>query len=109
MTATSMATPEFMHWTWDDIEPLYAELEAREVRAENAETFLSDWSALSERLQELGARLYLATTLDTSDERASDRYRTFVQDVQPRIQEAEQRLKGMLRIPVQRRKAWRSR
>lgn len=96
MTATSMATPEFMHWTWDDIEPLYAELEAREVRAENAETFLSDWSALSERLQELGARLYLATTLDTSDERASDRYRTFVQDVQPRIQEAEQRLKGML-------------
>src|SRR5437899_429212 len=81
--------PEFMAWTWADIEPQYAALAERELNAETVHQFLRDWSALSDRVGELGTRLHLATDMNTADEEASARYQAFVKDIVPKVQEVE--------------------
>jgi oligoendopeptidase F len=96
MVALHTDSPEFMQWTWEDIEPRYRELEERDVTAETVADYLNDWSTLAARVEELGTRLEVATTINTADESASTRFRAFVQDVQPRIKEAEHRLKQKL-------------
>jgi oligoendopeptidase F len=81
--------PEFMAWTWADIEPQYAALAEREINADTVDQFLRDWSALSDRVSELGTRLHLATDMNTADEEASARYQDFVQEIDPKVEEAE--------------------
>lgn len=91
--ATALAeTPEFMTWTWDDIEPRYRELEGRTLVLETIGDFLEEWSRLADQIGELASRLKVATDVDTADEDAAARYRTFVQDTSPKVDEAEHRL-----------------
>src|SRR5437763_16642544 len=91
--ATALAeTPEFMTWTWEDIEPRYRELEGRSLIREDIGDFLQEWSELADQIGELASRLKVATDVNTADDEASARYRTFVQETSPRIEEAENRL-----------------
>jgi oligoendopeptidase F len=96
MATAEAQTPEFMSWTWEDIEPQFDELQERELASENVEQFLRDWTDVASRVYELGTRLEVATTLDTSDEEASKKFRSFVHDVKPRVSEREQGLKEKL-------------
>jgi oligoendopeptidase F len=84
--------PDFMTWTWADIEPRYAELQGREVAAENVDGFLRDWTHLSQQVDELGTRLKLETDQNTADEAVAERFRGYVEEIQPKITEAEHRL-----------------
>lgn len=84
---------ELIAWTWPEIEPLYAELEARALSAETVEAWLLDWSQLAEHLSELYSRLYVATTVNTADEQAERRLKNFFDTIFPGMQAAEQRLK----------------
>jgi oligoendopeptidase F len=96
MATTETSKPDFMSWTWQDIEPRFEELEARELGPGDVETLLRDWSDLSSRISELGTRLEVATTQNTADEQASKKFRAFVQEVKPRASEKDQRLKEKL-------------
>lgn len=92
MTTSQREAPEFIDWTWSQIEPQYRALQEREVTAETIDAFLRDWTVLSDRVSELSARTQLATDVDTADADASKRYHTLVTDTMPKVEEAEHRL-----------------
>lgn len=87
---------EFMTFKWAQIEPYYADLEARAIDASNVEAWLLDWTRLSQLLDEAYNRLYIATTLDTTDTAGVERFHAFLHDVWEPVQPAEQRLKQKL-------------
>jgi oligoendopeptidase F len=89
-------SPPFLSWTWSDIEPQYADLEARALTAHIADAFLHDWSELAARVQEMGTRLRLATSADTADEDAAFRFNRFLEEIAPETQRREQALKEKL-------------
>lgn len=87
---------EFMKWTWADIEPYYADLLGRNIDPMLVSAWLADWSHLSARILETYQRLYVATTVNTADQEALAGYETFLDQVYPAYQAAEQELKEKL-------------
>jgi len=97
MFSTLPDTPQdFMQWTWTDIEPYFQDLAARPLTASNVTAWLADWSRLNELIDETYARLYVATTQDTTDEAAEQRYHAFLEHIYPHAQTADQELKQRL-------------
>ncbi len=89
-------TQEFMNWGWSQIEPRYRELEARELTAATVGDWLADWSRLNDLISEAQARLFIATTLDTTDEAAVSRFHTYLEQVIEPVEQAEQNLREKL-------------
>jgi oligoendopeptidase F len=97
MTLTLLATPqEFVHWEWSQIEPYYRELERTKLTEGNVSGWLAEWSHLSELLDEAYNRLYVDTTLDTSNQATEERYFHFLDTIYPQMNSADQRLKQKL-------------
>ncbi len=88
--------PEFINWTWPQLEPYYQDLIARSLSADNVAVWLADWSRIAKLVQEIYSRLQLATTLDTADAGAEQHYNTFLGEVYPQVETAEQQLKQKL-------------
>lgn len=80
----------FTSWSWADYEPFYRDLTTRSVSSNTVESFLDDWTAVSDRASEANRRLYIATTRDTSDEAAADAYHHFLNEIFPHWQQSEQ-------------------
>lgn len=76
-----------LSWGWDDFAPYYDDLLARAVDGDSLEQWLGDWSSTSKLVMEVGSRLRVATTVDTTDEEASARYKAFMANVFPKVQE----------------------
>ncbi|MBD3177719.1 MAG: M3 family oligoendopeptidase [Armatimonadia bacterium] len=72
---------EFMDWPWEKIKPFYDDLASRPLTAETVEQFLKDWDTLSNLMGEVGTRLNLATSRDTTDEEARKRYTRFLEEI----------------------------
>lgn len=89
-------TQEFKDWPWTKIEPYYQELQERELNADTQEAWLKDWSHLAELISETYQRLYVAITVDTTDQESEQKYNTFVDKIFPNVQAAEQVLKKKL-------------
>ena len=87
---------EFLDWSWDDIKPYFEELSTQPLRAENLNRWLGGYSDLARLFQEIYWRLYVARTIDTTDEAAKERYDRFLDEVRPKTQAAEQALKEKL-------------
>jgi oligoendopeptidase F len=87
---------EFIHWTWPQFEPYYHDLSTRPLTVSNVSAWLADWSQISKIGQEAYSRLHVATTLNTADAEAEQSYLTFLGDVNPHIETAEQELKQKL-------------
>lgn len=87
---------DYLHWEWADIEPFAKELEERTLDAGNVNQWLADWSKITRIVQETNSRLYVATTLDTTDEQAVSRYHHHLEFVIPPVMAAEQKLKEKL-------------
>ncbi|HRF48800.1 MAG TPA: M3 family oligoendopeptidase [Anaerolineales bacterium] len=87
---------DFMRWSWDQIAPYFAELEARPLTDANAAAWLTDWTALARRLSETRQRLYVATTVDNADLAAEDAYNRFLDTIYANQEAANQRLKEKL-------------
>ncbi len=83
-------------WTWPQIEPYYDHLTARPLNEQTALDFLADWTRLSECLDEMYQRLYVATTRNTADSAAEQHYFGFLEQIYPAVEAAEQRLKEKL-------------
>lgn len=82
--------------TWDDYEPFYKELEERPLRQETIEAWLSDWSRVAETADEHYWRLYIATTVDTADSQGEQAFNKYIEEIQPAVKIAEQKLKDKL-------------
>jgi len=82
--------------TWSDYEPFYQELEARPLRNETIEEWLKDWSRLAETADEQYWRRYIATTVNTADPAIEEGFNKYIEEIQPWVKTAEQRLKEKL-------------
>ncbi len=87
---------DFIHWTWPQFEPYFRALIDQPLAADNVGRWLAGWSSAAKTVQETFARLHLATTLDTADADAERRYLTFIAEVYPQVEAAEQKLKQKL-------------
>ena len=87
---------KFMDWNWSQIEPYYQDLTDRYLDPANVEDWLTDWSRLGELLGETFIRLYIATSLDTTDQVAEKRFQAFLDDIFPQMEAADQQLKEKL-------------
>ena len=57
----------FMHWSWNQINPFAGDLETRPITQANLDQWVMDWSDLNRLISEMFARLWVDTTLYTSD------------------------------------------
>ncbi|MBZ0280198.1 MAG: M3 family oligoendopeptidase [Anaerolineae bacterium] len=87
---------EFMDWDWPQIEPYLNDLLNRELTAENVADWLVDWSILDRLFSETYARLSIATTLDTTDKAAVEKFHHFLQHVIEPASAANNNLKQKL-------------
>ena len=87
---------KFMDWNWSQIEPYYQDLTDRPLDTANVGDWLADWSRLGELLGETFNRLYIATSLDTTDQVAVKRYQAFLDDIYPQMEAADQQLREKL-------------
>jgi len=87
---------EIIAWTWPAIEPYFKELEARRLTIDLVDSWLADWSSVGERLEEMFARLSVATSVNTADKEAEARMNAFLDRIFPNVMAAEQKLKEKL-------------
>lgn len=86
----------FAAWEWAQIEPFYDELAARPLSAQSVGEWLADWTRLQNLISEGHARLFVATTLDTTDQAAEKRFHRYLEQVEEPAEMAEQRLREKL-------------
>jgi oligoendopeptidase F len=96
LSALPASTHDFMDWPWEKIAPYFNALAERPLDEGTVDAWLSDWSRLSELIYETFQRLYVATTVDTTDKRADERFNNFLDNIYPHWEAAEQRLKEKL-------------
>jgi oligoendopeptidase F len=87
---------DLLCWSWPQIEPHYQELESHTLGPESVESWLADWSRLSEHLSELASRLYVATKLNTADAEARSVFERYLDEIFPKAEAADQKLKEKL-------------
>jgi oligoendopeptidase F len=87
---------DFLAWDWAAIAPYYADLMARKLTSQTVDQWLRDWSKIEELLDETYWRLYVATSINTGDMPALERYDLFVGGVQSQAKTAAQGLKEKL-------------
>ncbi len=86
----------FMDWSAEQLQPVYDELRARPLTAESVDQWLADWSHLTALLDERSSRLYVANTLDTTDEAAEKALYHYLENIRPFAAAEDQKLKQKL-------------
>lgn len=89
-------TQEFKGWKWAQLEPYFQDLQNRDLNASNVNAWLADWTHLYDLISETFARLYVANTLDTTDENIAQQYQNYMTEVIEPTQPADQKLKEKL-------------
>ncbi len=95
-TSLPKTAPELLQWSWTQIEPYFQDLAARELNADTAIEWLTDWSRLRECTHEMYNRLFIATTINTADTEAERRFHAYLEEIFPAALAAEQKLKEKL-------------
>ena len=91
------STPQaLITWTWPEIESHFNDLAARSLTKANTEEWLTDWTRLGEKLEEMYSRLSVATSINTADKQADARMNKFLDDIFPNAMACEQKLKEKL-------------
>lgn len=76
---------EAVTWGPEQYAPYYEALVARPLTAESIHQWLLDWSRISRLAYEVGSRLVVATSVDTTDAEAERLYTAFVEQVEPAL------------------------
>lgn len=87
---------KMMDWSWQEIEPYYQELIKFNLKADSVDSFLQNWTRLHDLVDEVFNRLYVAKDVNTEDKKAQMSYQQFLNDIFPKLKEAEQKLKTKL-------------
>ena len=83
-------------WTWQQFQPLVDELLAIDLSEANIESWLSGWTQIIQLYHEIGNRAFVATSIDTSDDAAQQRFEYFNNHMQPEFLRAENLLNRKL-------------
>ena len=89
-------TEDLMALDWSQFEPVYIELEKTELTKTTISDWLKNWTIIGDVRDELYNRLYVATTVNTVDKNAQDRFDYFMNEIFPKAKAAEQKLKEKL-------------
>ena len=84
---------DLLEMSWEDFEPSYQELIDQELTRDNFETWLADWTTLSEWSDEFYNRLYVAVSINTMDAEAEKRFEKYMGEYYPKWQAADQKIK----------------
>ncbi len=95
-TQTPNSALQTMQWQWGQIKPYFQELNSWNLTSATVVEWLAEWTRLKEFLNETYWRLYVAVTVDTSDQIAQDQYHIFLDETYPLAQAADYRLKRKL-------------
>lgn len=87
---------ELINWKWSDFEPGYTALEKVALTPENVAGWLSAWSRVAECVDEMYSRLHIATTVNTIDKDAEEKFNNFLNTIFPNAMAWEQKLKVIL-------------
>jgi oligoendopeptidase F len=87
------APEEFMLWDWARFKPFTDDLLQWDLNSSSLESWVMDWSDLSRIISEIFARLWVATTLDTSNPQVTERFNTFLDETYTPYQAVNQTLK----------------
>jgi oligoendopeptidase F len=87
---------EFMLWKWSQIKPFAADLEKRPLSDTSLDEWVMDWSDLNRMVSEMFARLWVATTMYTSDPEVKERFNSFLDETFTPSLAANQALKQKL-------------
>lgn len=96
MTHTAPQPETWTQWDFAELESEYQVLEKEQITSSTVSDWLARWSQTAERCDELYNRLYVATTVNTADQEARQRFETFMENSFPAWQSAEQRMKEKL-------------
>src|SRR5512137_1040721 len=86
----------FMSWNWNQIEPYLQDLSVRDLSLSTLDQWLMDWSDINRVVSELFARLYVATTINTTDPEIKSRFNHFLDEILTPSLAANQELKNKL-------------
>jgi oligoendopeptidase F len=84
---------EYMQLDWTRLKPYTDDLLQRDLNASNLESWVMDWSDLSRIISEIYGRLWVATTLDTSNPQVTERFNTFLDKTLTPFRASDQELK----------------
>jgi oligoendopeptidase F len=84
---------EFMQLDWTRLKPYTDDLLQRDLNASSLESWVMDWSDLSRIISEIYGRLWVATTLDTSNPLVTERFHTFLDKTLIPFRASDQELK----------------
>ena len=87
---------EFAQLSWPEIEPFYNELQKTALNDRTVNAWLADWTRLGALVSETQQRLYVASSIDTSDQQAARNLFHFLEDVFPPVEATEQQLRRRL-------------
>ncbi|EFH80268.1 M3 family oligoendopeptidase [Ktedonobacter racemifer] len=91
-----LSSESFEQLSWSKIKPWYDELIATTLSSETVPLWLSQWSHLSELVDETLARLEIACTQDTGDQEAVQRKERFLNNIALPVQSYDQQIKEQL-------------
>ncbi|NJD60664.1 MAG: M3 family oligoendopeptidase [Anaerolineales bacterium] len=86
----------FMEWNWKKLEPYADDLSKRQLTQANVDEWVMDWSDINRVVSEIFARLWVATTRDTSNPEFKMRFNTFLDETLTPSLVANQAYKEML-------------
>ena len=86
----------FMHWDWSQLKPFADDLLKRSLDPTTLESWVMDWSDLNRVVSEIYSRLWIATTLDTTSEAATQSFNSFLDGTNTPFKAANQDLKQKL-------------
>ncbi|MEO1289937.1 MAG: M3 family oligoendopeptidase [Chloroflexota bacterium] len=75
-----------LDWAWDDWQPYYEALQSTELTEDNIREWLSNRDKVFRLYAEVATRIRIAPRLDTTDENASARLKTFMDTIFPETQ-----------------------
>ena len=81
---------------WKDLASHYADLEREAIDEKTIEDWMARWTTLTEIQEELYNRAYVATSMNTMDKTAENRFDEYMQEIYPSVKTAEQQLKKKL-------------
>lgn len=96
MTGLPQTVEELLKSDWETFEPFYQDLASQTLNDKNVNEWLSAWSRVFEKADELYWRLYAEHTCHTTDEAIDRQYNHFLEEIYPAFRAAEQRLKEKL-------------
>jgi oligoendopeptidase F len=87
---------DVLDWSWSQF-GIYAEaLLVEPLTSDNLHSWMSRWSQLDCLVYEVYTRLYVATTVDTTDKQATSRFESYLENVYPAALTANQQLREKL-------------